>query len=147
MRHDQSAPSQPLKATGAMALFPICDSSIACEDYNTYRAHPWSPFPLRRALFRRRKVSVRKRDQTTSRTSRVRIKILIGPTLGALFPLGEPILDPVLTVCGHQRIDLNSDIDIKILFSKVDSPENQQLWTYHKKKTRQKWHAFKENPL
>ena len=34
---------------GAMALLPICDSSFTCEDYNTYRAHPWSPFPLRRA--------------------------------------------------------------------------------------------------
>ena len=34
---------------GAMALLPICESSFTCEDYNTYRAHPWSPFPLRRA--------------------------------------------------------------------------------------------------
>ena len=29
--------------------FPICDRSFTCEDYTTYRAHPWSPFPLRRA--------------------------------------------------------------------------------------------------
>jgi len=21
-----------------------CDTSFTCEDYNTYRAHPWSPF-------------------------------------------------------------------------------------------------------
>jgi len=28
---------------------PILDSSFTCEDYNTYRDHPWSPFPLRRA--------------------------------------------------------------------------------------------------
>jgi len=34
---------------GAMALLPICDSSFTCEDYNAFRAHPWSPFPLRRA--------------------------------------------------------------------------------------------------
>jgi len=32
-----------------MALRPICDSSFTCEDCNTYRADPWSPFPLRRA--------------------------------------------------------------------------------------------------
>ena len=32
---------------GAMALLPICDSSFTCEDYNTYRAHPWSSFPPR----------------------------------------------------------------------------------------------------
>ena len=32
-----------------MALLPICGRSFMCEDYNTYRAHPWSPFPLRRA--------------------------------------------------------------------------------------------------
>ena len=38
-----------LEATGAKALLPIGDSSFTCEDYNTYRAHPWSPFPLRRA--------------------------------------------------------------------------------------------------
>jgi len=38
-----------VEAMGAMALPPICDSSFTCEDYNTYRAHPWSPFPLRRA--------------------------------------------------------------------------------------------------
>jgi len=36
-------------AIGAMALLPICDSSFTCEDYNTFRAHPWNPFPLRRA--------------------------------------------------------------------------------------------------
>ena len=24
-------------------------SSFTCDDYNTYRAHRWSPFPLRRA--------------------------------------------------------------------------------------------------
>jgi hypothetical protein len=41
----------------------------------------------------------------------------------------------------------NSDIDIQILFSQVDSPENKQLWTYHRNKTRQKWHVFKENNL
>ena len=39
----------PIKATGAMALLPICDSSFTCEDYNIYWAHPWSPCPLRRA--------------------------------------------------------------------------------------------------
>ena len=38
-----------VEAMGAMALLPICDSSFACEDYNTFSAHPWSPFPLRRA--------------------------------------------------------------------------------------------------
>ena len=38
----------PVDSMGAMALLPICDSSFTCEDYNTYRAHPWSPFPLRR---------------------------------------------------------------------------------------------------
>ena len=38
-----------MEAMGAMALLPICDSSFTCEDYNTYRAHPGSPFPLRRA--------------------------------------------------------------------------------------------------
>ena len=27
----------------------LCDSSFAFQDYNTYMAHPWSPFPLRRA--------------------------------------------------------------------------------------------------
>ena len=41
--------------------------------------------------------------------------------------------------------DLNSDIDIKIMFSKVDSPEKKQLWTHSKNKTRQKWRVFKEN--
>ena len=33
------------------------------------------------------------------------------------------------------KVTLNSDIDMKILFSKVDSPENpekKQLWTYKK---------------
>ena len=30
--------------------------------------------------------------------------------------------------------ELNTDIDTKMLFSKVDSPENKQLWTYHKNK-------------
>jgi len=39
----------PVKAMGAMALLPICDTSFTCEDYNTFRAHPWSPFLLRRA--------------------------------------------------------------------------------------------------
>ena len=34
---------------GAMALLPICNSSFTCDDYNIYKAHPWSPFPLRRA--------------------------------------------------------------------------------------------------
>ena len=29
---------------GAMALLPIWDSSFTCEDYNAYRAHPWSLF-------------------------------------------------------------------------------------------------------
>ena len=38
-----------VKAMGAMTLLPICDSSFTCDNYNTYRAHPWSPFPLRRA--------------------------------------------------------------------------------------------------
>ena len=33
----------------AMALLPICDSPFTCEDYNTFRAHSWSPSPLRRA--------------------------------------------------------------------------------------------------
>jgi hypothetical protein len=42
---------------------------------------------------------------------------------------------------------LNSDIDLKKLFSKVDSHENKQLWTYHENKTRQKWHVFKKNQL
>ena len=37
-----------VKAMGTMALLPICDSSFECEDDNTYRAHPWSSFPLRR---------------------------------------------------------------------------------------------------
>jgi len=31
-------------------------------------------------------------------STRARISILIGPTLGALFPLGGPIQDPVLTI-------------------------------------------------
>ena len=39
----------PVKAVGAVALPAICDSSFTCEDYNPYMAHPWSPFPLRRA--------------------------------------------------------------------------------------------------
>jgi len=39
-----------VKAMGAMALLPICDTSFTCEDYNTYMAHPWSPFPLRRDI-------------------------------------------------------------------------------------------------
>ena len=38
-----------VKAMGAMALLSICDRSFTCEDYNTYRAHPWSLSPLRRA--------------------------------------------------------------------------------------------------
>ena len=42
---------------------------------------------------------------------------------------------------------LDSDIDIKIVFSKVDSPEKKQLWTYNKNQTRQKWRVFKENQL
>ena len=32
-----------------VALLRICDSSFTCEDYNTYRALPWSLFPPRRA--------------------------------------------------------------------------------------------------
>ena len=43
------SPGPHVKAMGAMSLLPICDSLFTCEDYNTYRAHPWSPFPLRRA--------------------------------------------------------------------------------------------------
>ena len=43
--------------------------------------------------------------------------------------------------------DFNTDIDIKLLFSKVDSPEKKQLWTFNKIKTRQKWRVFKENQL
>ena len=38
-----------VEAMGAMALLPICDSSFACEDYNTYGAHPGSLSPPRRA--------------------------------------------------------------------------------------------------
>ena len=38
-----------VEAMGAMALLPICNSSFTCEDYSTYRAHPWSSFFLRRA--------------------------------------------------------------------------------------------------
>ena len=38
-----------MEAMGAMSMLPICDRSFTCEDYNTYRAPPWSPFPLRRA--------------------------------------------------------------------------------------------------
>ena len=45
------------------------------------------------------------------------------------------------------RLDLNSDIDIKILFSKVDSPVKKQLWTYNKNNSRQKWRVFNENQL
>ena len=45
------------------------------------------------------------------------------------------------------RSELNSDIDVKVLFSKVDSPERKQLWTYNKNKTRQKWRVFKKNQL
>ena len=45
------------------------------------------------------------------------------------------------------QTELNSDIDIKILFSEVDSPEKKQLWTYNKNKTRQKWRVFKKNQL
>ena len=41
----------------------------------------------------------------------------------------------------------NSDIDIKILFSRVDSPEKKQLWTYNKNKTSQKKRVFKESQL
>ena len=41
--------TRSVEAMGAMVLLLICDSSFACEDYNTYRAYPWSPFPLRRA--------------------------------------------------------------------------------------------------
>ena len=47
----------------------------------------------------------------------------------------------------RKRCTCISDIDIKILFSKVDSPEKKQLWTYNKNKTRQKWRVFKENQL
>ena len=25
-------------------VFTNCDASVTCEDYNTYRAHPWSHF-------------------------------------------------------------------------------------------------------
>jgi hypothetical protein len=32
---------------------------------------------------------------------------------------------------------------MKILFSKVDSPEKKQLWTYSKNKTRQKWRMLR----
>ena len=32
-----------------VALLPICDGSFTCGDNNTYRAHPWSLFLLRRA--------------------------------------------------------------------------------------------------
>jgi len=32
-----------------LALLRICDSSFTCEDHNTYRVHPWSSVPLRRA--------------------------------------------------------------------------------------------------
>jgi len=42
-----------VEAMGAMALLPICDSSFTCEHYNTDRAHPWSPCPLRRAHIKR----------------------------------------------------------------------------------------------
>jgi len=28
---------------------PSCEERVTCEHDNTYRAHPWSPFPLRRA--------------------------------------------------------------------------------------------------
>ena len=38
----------PLVDLGVIQV-PICDGSFTCEDYNTYAAHPWSPFPLRRA--------------------------------------------------------------------------------------------------
>jgi len=31
------------------ALRLLCDSLFTCEHYNTYRARPWNPFPLRRA--------------------------------------------------------------------------------------------------
>ena len=44
VRHDRRS-----SVVGAMALFPTCDSPFTCEDYNTYRSHPWSHFPLRRA--------------------------------------------------------------------------------------------------
>ena len=49
----------------------------------------------------------------------------------------------------HEREprDFNSDIDIKILFSKVDSFKKKQLWTYNKNIGRQKWRTFKENQL
>ena len=59
--HDQGTDFEPkdglqgvscylhVEAMGAMALRPICDSLFTSEDYNTYMAHPWSPFPLRRA--------------------------------------------------------------------------------------------------
>ena len=42
-------PCTTAEAMGAMALLPICNTSFTCEDYNTFRAHPWSPSFLRRA--------------------------------------------------------------------------------------------------
>ena len=39
----------PPQGKRAPKLGPICDSSFTFEDYNTYRAHLWSPFLLRRA--------------------------------------------------------------------------------------------------
>ena len=43
--------------------------------------------------------------------------------------------------------NLDSDIDIKILFSKVDSPRDKPLLAFCKTKTRQKWLVFKEIQL
>jgi hypothetical protein len=39
-----------VEAMGAMALLLICGSSFTREDHNTIRAHPWGPFPSRRAI-------------------------------------------------------------------------------------------------
>ena len=44
-----AAMTTPVDAMGAKALFPTCDISFTCDDYKTHRAHPWSPFPPRRA--------------------------------------------------------------------------------------------------
>ena len=56
----------------------------------------------------------------------------------AMYELSRP--------CLHS-LTLNSDIDIKIVFSKADTPGQKQLWTYNKNKTRQKWRVFKKNQL
>ena len=45
---DESVPDTAcVEAMGAVALLPVCGSSLRCEDCNTCRAHHWSPFPLR----------------------------------------------------------------------------------------------------